>query len=71
MGNHLSIRSNLSVKTSEKPGRVFFLLHRTWTVIVTKTRSNKTNSNDSNISGDNSNCSCSECLGDDDFNDNR
>lgn len=65
MGNNLSIRSNLSVQKCEKRGNVLFLLHRTWTVIVTKTRTTKSVTNRSSITDDDtSNCSCSECFAD-------
>lgn len=75
MGNNLSVRSNLSVQKCEKRGKVLFLLHRTWTVIVTKTRTIKSATNQSVISDDvTSICSCSECRNindiDDDIQDN-
>lgn len=71
MGTNFSGTSSLeSERNREKPSKVFFLLNRTWAVIVTdkwtKTRLSKTNCNDS-ISGSElqySFCSCSECRED-------
>lgn len=61
MGNNMSIRSNLALERCEKRGKVFYLFHRTWTVIVTKNKNIKSATNRS-ISDINSICTCSECY---------
>ena len=72
MGNSFSNRSCSSGKSRERTRKVFFLLHRTWAIIVTdkwtKTRFSKTvDSRDfsSDLDSQYSFCSCSQCYHDD------
>lgn len=74
MGNSSSNPSDSCSEKSKGRSKVFFLLHRTWAVIVTDkwqkarlSRSPTTNDTMSDVDSQYSFCTCSQCYGDDSF----